>query len=138
MERRRVAAIIRRGDRVLMVQERGTGPSGRPDGDEYWTLPGGGIDPGEDVERALVREVAEEVGLVCRSWRHAFDYPYPSGQTAVFEVEVDPGEPRLGSDDDLDCECPRVIGLTWMPIPTDASSVTGGLPITVMFFSLQP
>jgi hypothetical protein len=45
--------------------------------------------------------------------------------------------PGSGSDDDLDCECPRMIGLTWMPIPPDARSVTGGLPIPVMFFSLQ-
>ncbi len=83
------------------------------------------------------RSPRRSVSFAARA-RHAFDYPYPSGRTAIFEVEVDPGEPLLGSDDDLDCECPRMIGLTWMPIPTDASSVTGGLPIPVMFFSLQP
>jgi 8-oxo-dGTP pyrophosphatase MutT (NUDIX family) len=27
-----------------------------------WTLPGGGLDPGEDPERAVVREVHEETG----------------------------------------------------------------------------
>ena len=35
----------------------------RHDGQEYWTLPGRGIQPKETPEQAVVREVAEEVGL---------------------------------------------------------------------------
>jgi hypothetical protein len=38
--RRRVAAVIVRAGRLLMVRERGRGPEGRHDGLEYWTLPG--------------------------------------------------------------------------------------------------
>lgn len=34
---------------------------------EAWQMPQGGIDPGEDPETALVREVAEEIGT--RNWR---------------------------------------------------------------------
>ncbi len=33
----------------------------------YWTLPGGGIDFGEDPVAAMVREVYEETGLTVRS-----------------------------------------------------------------------
>lgn len=32
----------------------------------YWTLPGGGIDFGEDPAEAMVREVSEETGLTVR------------------------------------------------------------------------
>ncbi len=96
-KRRRVAATIRRGDSVLRIRERGVGPTGRHDGDEHWALSGGGIETGEGARAALVREVAEEVGLSVLIARHQFDSPYPSGVTAVFDVQVDGGEPHLGS-----------------------------------------
>ena len=34
-----------------------------------WTLPGGGVEHGEDPRAALVREMAEETGLVVRAGR---------------------------------------------------------------------
>ena len=46
-------------DRLLLTQlAPRTGAAGR------WNLPGGGIDPGESPEAAVVREVAEETGQV--------------------------------------------------------------------------
>jgi 8-oxo-dGTP diphosphatase len=118
-----------------MVQERGLGPDGRHDGDEYWTLPGGGVEPDEDVAEALVREVREEVGLTCTSWNRVCDYPYPSGLTTVFDVIVEPGDPRLG-EDELGCECPRMIGLAWIQTPPEIRSVTGGQPIPLVLLAV--
>jgi ADP-ribose pyrophosphatase YjhB (NUDIX family) len=53
----RVAAyvVVRRADGVLLA--RWTGPRG-----PEWTLPGGGLDFGEDPADAAVREVREETG----------------------------------------------------------------------------
>ncbi|WP_420706923.1 NUDIX hydrolase [Streptomyces sp. NRRL F-2664] len=114
--RRRVAAVIIRDGCVLMVRERGPGSTGRHDGPEYWTLPGGGLEEGEDPEDAVRREVAEEVGLRALAVRFAYEAPYPSGWTTCFRVEVAPGDPVLGVDADLECDCPRMVGLVWVPL----------------------
>jgi 8-oxo-dGTP diphosphatase len=59
--RQRVAAyvVVRRADDVLLA--RWTGPRG-----PEWTLPGGGLDFGEDPADAAVREVREETGYAVR------------------------------------------------------------------------
>ncbi|WP_300343504.1 NUDIX domain-containing protein [Nesterenkonia sp.] len=41
-------------------------PHWRAEGIGGWTLPGGGLDPGEDPADAVVREVFEESGYRCR------------------------------------------------------------------------
>jgi 8-oxo-dGTP diphosphatase len=127
-ERRRVAAAIVREGQVLMVRERNRGPGGRHDGLEFWTLPGGGVEAGESDDDAVRREVREEVGLGVRSARRLFDFAYPSGHTTVYTVDVEPGEPVLGTDPDLDCDCPRMVGLDWVPLPPLRGD-TGGLAI---------
>ena len=50
-----VKALISVGERVLLVQER------HSHGGRYWTLPGGGVEHGEEKPRALERELAEEL-----------------------------------------------------------------------------
>ena len=112
-----------------MVHERGRGLTGRHDGLEYWTLPGGGIATGESPEEAVRREVREEVGLTALSVRFLERVPYPSGLTWCFAVETDERvEPVLGRDADLECDCPCMIGLVWMPLPALVAE-TGGVPI---------
>jgi 8-oxo-dGTP diphosphatase len=132
VERRRVAAVVVRDGRVLMVRERRRGPTGRHDGAEYWVLPGGGVEPGEAPEEALVREVREEVGLEVLAARYTFDAIYPSGRTACYLVEVAAdAAPRLGVDPDLTCDCPRMVGLDWIPLPATGSE-DGALAIPII------
>jgi 8-oxo-dGTP diphosphatase len=52
-----VAALVRRGDELLMVRQAGPGE------EPAWTVPGGRVEPGEFVTDALEREVAEETGI---------------------------------------------------------------------------
>ncbi|THA56174.1 NUDIX domain-containing protein [Streptomyces sp. A1136] len=115
-DRSRVAAVIVRDGCLLMVRERAAGPTGRHDGPEYWTLPGGGVEPGEDPGEAVRREVVERTGLVPLAVRYAYEAPYPSGWTSCYRVEVGPGEPRPGVDGDLGCDCPRMVGPVWVPL----------------------
>ena len=49
----RAAAVFTFGDAVLLH---------RLEGDEFWTLPGGRVEPGEDAARTVIREMREELG----------------------------------------------------------------------------
>ena len=131
-ERVRAAAVIQRGDLVLMVRERVQTAPGRHDGPEYWTLPGGGVEADEEPELAVRREVLEEVGLEVIAAREVARVPYPSGTTTVFRVEVAAGEPRLGVDD-LGCDCPRMVGLDWIRAP-EVTSEHGGSPVPLLIY----
>jgi 8-oxo-dGTP diphosphatase len=51
------AAIIRRGDEIVLVRQ------GAPGEELFWALPGGVIEDDELVPEGLVREVREESGL---------------------------------------------------------------------------
>lgn len=53
--RRAAKALITVDDRVLLVKET------HDDGSPFWTLPGGGVQPGESDTEALKREIAEEI-----------------------------------------------------------------------------
>lgn len=55
-----VAAVLTRADGRVLVQRR---PAGKPL-PGLWEFPGGRIEPGENPEAALARELAEELGIV--------------------------------------------------------------------------
>jgi ADP-ribose pyrophosphatase YjhB (NUDIX family) len=78
----RVAAygVITDGDRILLAHWNESGRSG-------WTLPGGGLDPGEDPVDAVVREIAEETG-----------YSAEVGPLLGIDSKVIPAEHRFVQD----------------------------------------
>ncbi len=49
-----IKAIIIQDHKILLIKEQD---------DEWWSLPGGGIDYGEDILSALERELHEELGI---------------------------------------------------------------------------
>jgi ADP-ribose pyrophosphatase YjhB (NUDIX family) len=49
--------------RVLLLGSRGDAPTPST-GVQWWYTPGGGVEDGEDLRTAAVRELAEEIGLV--------------------------------------------------------------------------
>lgn len=92
-----VAAILHREGRVLLVK-RGIEP-----GMGLWSLPGGFIEEDENVEQAVIREVEEETGLVCRphllldvhSMRSTL---YGSILVLCYSAEILNGHLRAGGD----------------------------------------
>jgi 8-oxo-dGTP diphosphatase len=71
-----VTAILRRHGRILLCHR----SSQRLHDPNVWAFPGGHVDTGETAEKALVRELAEELGI---------EVDEPSDPpTAVIETEV--------------------------------------------------
>ena len=59
-----VAAVVWRGDELLLTQRPPGGALGL-----QWEFPGGKIEPGESAGEALVREIAEELGVAATPGR---------------------------------------------------------------------
>ncbi len=79
-------------DAVLLIKRRDV---------PVWVLPGGGIDPGESPESAVVREILEETGFTVKIDRLVGDYlPINrlSKRTFLYECSVLSGEASLGSE----------------------------------------
>ena len=68
-----VAAIIRKGDRILATQ-RGYGAW-----KDWWEFPGGKMEPGESRQEALAREIREELDAQIRIGRllRTVEWDYP-------------------------------------------------------------
>ena len=101
-------AFIRQGDCILLVRQR--------EGERYWTLPGGAVEPGEPVDQAAIREVREETGLEVRLLRLVGLYSKPEdGALAVtFEAEVVGGTLLQSTEETSDC---RYFPMDQLPSP---------------------
>jgi len=98
----RVAAVLPSDGGIVVVRH-------LKDGRSYHLLPGGGVEAGESIETALVREVLEETGLDCQIAAPLFinDSVAPDGSRHVvqltFLAHVTGGALRQHQDD------PRVV-----------------------------
>ena len=95
-QREAIVAVVRRGERVLVIQR---GPGARLPG--YWAPLSGTLELGETQEECLVREVREEVGLrvspVAKVWESQthdgmFRLHWWVADAEEAEVVIDPGE----------------------------------------------
>jgi len=107
------AAVVRDG-RVLAARR--TTP---PEAAGRWELPGGKVDPGESNDAALVRELAEELGVRVRVVRWlAGEQPVGPGgryRLRVAVVRLEAGEPTATEHDLLRWLGPDELGeVDWL------------------------
>ena len=98
-----VAAVILDDQKRLLLQERSSG--------EGWSLPAGAIEPGENPEAAIVREVEEETALIVEPVRilgvfggKDFRYVYANGDQVEYTVVLFLCEVRGHSQQAVDAE----------------------------------
>lgn len=80
-------------------------------GDTLWEVPAGTLEPGEPIEQAAIRELAEETGYVAKNWRY-LNYFYASPGVLDEKLhlfvaqDLTPGPARPEADEQLE---PRVV-----------------------------
>lgn len=123
LRQRACAAVIRNG-RILMVRQRHAGR-------EFWTLPGGGLEPDESPEQATLRELREETGLEGRTSRLLYRRREGVNETYCFLVEADGGA-RLGADPELAADAQVLSAVRWTPLAQLADDLQVGLVIAAL------
>lgn len=84
-----VRAIITYNDKLLLMLR-------KKHGEEYYTLVGGQVAEGEDLEKALAREVFEETGLTISAPKLVFIQNFQEPYSSQLSYTCDPG-PNPGS-----------------------------------------
>jgi 8-oxo-dGTP diphosphatase len=103
--RPRACAAVLRGDRILMTRFL----------DQFWTLPGGGVEPGELADEAALRELREEAGISGTVVRLLYTRTYAQGPESCFLVQS--REEPFVTDD------PEITAVEWFALDDLAHDV---------------
>jgi 8-oxo-dGTP diphosphatase len=98
------AAVIQRADGAFLLARR---PAGKVYAG-YWEFPGGKVEAGEPAERALARELHEELGIdvgTAYPWiTRVYAYPHATVRLNFFRVTAWKGDPHPREDQEIGWE----------------------------------
>lgn len=83
--------IVVRGGRLLLMER------WRP-GLHYYSIPGGGIEPGETPQQTVVREIKEETSITVKVTRQVLEMRDGDFSHKIYLCEYETGEPHLPPD----------------------------------------
>ena len=86
---RRASLIIVRDGRVLLARDEAL---------DFWSLPGGRIEPGETDEAAAARELGEETGLELLTIEYLLEHESDVRHHRVFRITVNDADPAPGNE----------------------------------------
>ncbi len=90
MKRTRAVAIIIKDQQVVLMER-------RKQDQHYFVFPGGGVEPGESVKQAVLREVREETGMKVEATKLIYHHHYIGDSDQYFYLcQHLAGEPKLG------------------------------------------
>ena len=91
-----IIVAIRKSDELLMAKH------SYHDNIRY-ALIAGFVEPGENIEEAVHREVAEEIGIKIKNlkYKKSQSWPFPNSLMLAFEAEYDSGEINVDGDEIL-------------------------------------
>src|SRR5665647_464014 len=106
----RAQCLVTRGRQVLMVKHRQAG-------EEWWCLPGGGVEPQETAEATALRELNEECCVLGKIVRQTAAYTDGLGfETITFLINIQNQEPQMGTDPEFSKENQILAELRWMSL----------------------
>jgi 8-oxo-dGTP diphosphatase len=129
-----VVVVVSDGDRILLT---------RREDFEVWCLPGGGVDPGESLGQAAIREAREETGLEVELTHLVGIYSRPGRNihSVAFAARPRGGSlrPQAGEVIDLGFFAPDALPeplIRWHRQPIrDARAEVGGSPVWLQDFT---
>ena len=104
----RAQCIVHKNSKLLLTKH-------RKDEDEWWCLPGGGIEDGETPQAAALRELKEECSVDGKVVARISHITYPrDSESYTYLIDIGDQEPRLGVDPEM--TEPVLVAISWLSL----------------------